>query len=118
MLTPRPPRRYHRDVGNSSDLLPISAARRVARLARLALSAEQLESHRAALAAILGYVETLRELDLRDTVPLAHPSDATSRLDSDTPTPGLSAADLMRLAPISNPPYVAVPKVLDGGAGA
>lgn len=118
MLTLPTPRRYHPTMGTSSDNLPISTVRRVARLARLSLSDAELEKHRSALSSILGYVETLRELDLKDTTPLAHPSDATNRLDPDEPRAGLHADSFMRLAPASDPPYLVVPKVLDDSAGA
>lgn len=118
MLTPPSPRRYHRSVGTSSHDLPISTARRVAHLARLALTDAELEKHRTALSAVLGYVETLRELDLKGTEPLAHPSDSTNRLDADEPRSGLATEALMKIAPASEPPFVVVPKVLDADAGA
>ncbi|MBL8746297.1 MAG: Asp-tRNA(Asn)/Glu-tRNA(Gln) amidotransferase subunit GatC [Phycisphaerae bacterium] len=105
-------------MDGGSDQLPISTARRVAHLARLALTEEQLERHRIALSAILGHVETLRELDLRETAPLEHPLEATSRMDPDTPRPGLSAETYFRLAPASDPPYLVVPKVLGETGGA
>ncbi len=114
MLTPPTIHRYHRAVGIASNDLPISTVRRVAHLARLALTDAELEKHRTALAAILGYVETLRELDLRDTEPLSHPSDATNRLDPDVPRAGLPAGSFMKMAPESAPPFLVVPKVLDG----
>jgi aspartyl-tRNA(Asn)/glutamyl-tRNA(Gln) amidotransferase subunit C len=105
-------------VGTSSHDLPISTARRVAHLARLALTDAELEQHRSALSAVLGYVETLRELDLDGVEPLAHPSDSTNRLDADDPRPGLPSDGLMKMAPASAPPFVVVPKVIDADSGA
>ncbi len=105
-------------MGTSSNDLPISTARRVAHLARLALTDAELENHRSALSAVLGYVETLRELDLGDIPPLAHPSDATNCLDLDDPRPGLPTEFLLKMAPASDPPFIVVPKVVDAGAGA
>lgn len=115
MLTPRASRRYHRAVESSPDTLPISTVRHVARLARLALDEAALERHRAALGAILGYVESLRELDLKSVEPLAHPLDIAARADSDTPAAPITTETLIRLAPDADPPFVKVPKVLDDG---
>lgn len=115
MLTPPTPRRYHPRVETSSDRLPISTARHVAKLARLALDDSALEQHRKDLSAILGYIESLRELNLEGVEPLSHPLDSMNRPDADTPLPGLPTEALMRLAPAADPPFVSVPKVLDGG---
>lgn len=71
-----------------------------------------LERHRAALSAILGYIAALRELDLAGVEPMAHPSQATSRLDDDVVRPGLDRSSLMKMAPAAHPPYLAVPKVI------
>lgn len=101
-------------MGTSANDLPISTARHVARLARLDLDDDALENHRKALSAILGYVETLRELDLAGVEPLAHPSDTTNRLDPDTPRPGLPTETLLTITPAADPPFVKVPKVIGG----
>lgn len=92
--------------------------RKVARLARLAITDEQAERERGRLAAILTYVERLQTLDLADVEPLSTPLDMTSRLDDDTPGPTISNQVLMDMAPGSHPPFVKVPKVLGEGGGA
>lgn len=94
----------------------MSVARRVARLARLALDDQSLDEHRRSLSAVLAYVETLRELDLSGVAPLAHPSDSTGRLDADEPRPGLATESLLAMAPDVDPPFVKVPRVLGEGA--
>lgn len=92
--------------------------RKIARLARLALSAEQIEAARPQLAAVLTYVQRLQSLDLRGVEPLTHPGDLTTRPDADTPGPTLAPDDLKRLAPEMFESFIKVPKVLDEGSGA
>lgn len=86
--------------------------RKVARLARLALSDEQVEQYRGQLSGILGYVERLRGLDLAGVEPLAHVSEDVNRLDPDEPRATLPTEALMKMAPESMPPFVKVPKVI------
>ncbi|MDX2116317.1 MAG: Asp-tRNA(Asn)/Glu-tRNA(Gln) amidotransferase subunit GatC [Planctomycetota bacterium] len=85
---------------------------RVARLARLALTPAQLEESRVQLAAILRYVEQLRELDLTGVEPMSHPGDANNRLDDDTPREPMARDAFLRIAPATEGDYLKVPKVL------
>lgn len=96
--------------------LPTEMARAVARLARLALSNEALEDHRRRLASVLRYAQTLRELDLSGVEPLAHPHEATNRLDADDPRPPMPREALLGIAPAVDGPFVRVPKVIGEGA--
>lgn len=92
--------------------------RRVARLAKLTLSAAEEERLAPQLAQILEYVELLRGLDAE---PL--PADATdlplrdpfSR--GDEPRPGLARADVLALAPAADAETFLVPPVLEPGSG-
>jgi aspartyl-tRNA(Asn)/glutamyl-tRNA(Gln) amidotransferase subunit C len=99
---------------------PLSAdqVRKVARLSRLAISDDKAEEYRAKLAAVLGYMERLQELDLSGVEPMTNVAGAVNRLDADTPGPMLGAHALMKMAPESLPPFIKVPKVLDEGGGA
>lgn len=92
--------------------------RKVALLSRLAISDEEVRTHTKRMAAVLEYVERLRELDLTDVEPLSNPMDATNRMDDDTPREGLPIEALTKMAPASHPPFVKVPKVLGDGGGA
>lgn len=98
--------------------LDASTVRRVAHLSRLALTDDQIEAYRAQLADVLGHVERLRSLALEGVEPLTHPLDATNRMDADEVRPGLPNEALMSIAPDTAPPFIRVPKVLGGGAGA
>jgi len=97
--------------------LTLDEVRRVAALSRLALNEEQLEAARAQMGAVLGHMNTLRQLDLANVEPMAYPSDIANRMDDDTPRAGLPTSALMDMAPDKAPPFVKVPKVIAGSAG-
>jgi aspartyl-tRNA(Asn)/glutamyl-tRNA(Gln) amidotransferase subunit C len=97
--------------------LPEHDVRRIARLARLELTDEQVKAYASRLGAALGYIERLRGLDLEGVEPMTHPLDHTNRMDDDVPGPTLDTEALMKIAPETTPPFVKVPKVLgDEGA--
>ncbi|MFN0132050.1 MAG: Asp-tRNA(Asn)/Glu-tRNA(Gln) amidotransferase subunit GatC [Phycisphaerales bacterium] len=98
--------------------LTLDDARRVARLARLELSDEQLERYRAQLDAVLGYIDQLRALDLAGVEPLTRVGDDANRLDDDVPGPCLPTAALIAMAPDAVGPFIQVPRVLGEGGGA
>lgn len=99
---------------------PLSEAyvRKVAKLARLALSDEQVRLYQGQLSAVLGYVERLRELKLDGVDPLANVGETVNRFRDDVPGAMLPNEALMRIAPESMPPFVKVPKVIGDGGGA
>lgn len=90
--------------------------RKVAALARLAPTDEQIERSRHDLAAILTYIDRLRELDVTGIEPLANPVEEANRLRDDLPSPGLTREALLDMAPAKAGPFVSVPRVL-GDAG-
>lgn len=96
--------------------------RKVAALARLALTDVQVEEYRGRLSAVLAYIDRLRTLDLTDAEPLANVGGSTNRLSDDLPGPQLATSHLLRLCPQPAPdsvgPYIQVPKVIDSGGGA
>lgn len=98
--------------------LSIEDVRKVAKLARLAVSDDDAERYRAELAAVLGYVERLREVDVEGVEPMAHVSGETNRVRPDEPGGTVDRETLMRMAPDAAPPFVKVPKVLSQGDGA
>jgi aspartyl-tRNA(Asn)/glutamyl-tRNA(Gln) amidotransferase subunit C len=90
---------------------------RVAELAYLDLSEEELESYRNQLDAILEYIGKLDELDTASVEPMAQvlsddqTADATLREDLVVPC-GV-AEDVLKQAPDPEPPYFRVPKVIE-----
>lgn len=99
---------------------PLTAeqVRKVAHLARLGLTDEQVERYRGQLGAVLAYVERLRDLDLSDVEPLANPVEETNRLRPDEPGPTLPRQALLDIAPAAEGGLIAVPKIIGGADGA
>ncbi|MBX3358652.1 MAG: Asp-tRNA(Asn)/Glu-tRNA(Gln) amidotransferase subunit GatC [Phycisphaeraceae bacterium] len=107
-----------RPATGPAEPLSIEQVRKIASLARLALSPAQAEEFRSTLSAVLAYAERLGALDLSGVEPMASPLDATSRPQADDPEPPLSGELAMRLSPESFGGFIKVPKVLGEGGGA
>jgi aspartyl-tRNA(Asn)/glutamyl-tRNA(Gln) amidotransferase subunit C len=71
----------------------------VARLARLALTDEEVERLTEQLGAILDAVSKVSELDLTDVPPTSHPLDLVNVWDEDEPRPSLSLDEVFANAP-------------------
>lgn len=109
--------RYTCFMPEPSRALTDAEVRKIATLARLDLSDEQVAACREGLGVVLGYMGILGELDLDGVEPMSHPGEATNRLDEDVPGETLTTEQFMRMAPATMPPYLKVPKVLGGDAG-
>jgi len=81
----------------------------VARLARLALTDEEIERLTAELGAILDAVGVVAELDLGDVPPTSHPLDLVNVWDEDEPRPSLSLDDVFANAPDRDGDHFRVP---------
>ena len=71
----------------------------VARLARLALTEEEIERFRAQLSAILDAVGKVQELDLEGVPPTSHPLDLVNVWRPDEPRESWPRDDTLALAP-------------------
>jgi len=71
----------------------------VARLARLALTDEEVERLTGELGAILEAVGVVAELDLADVPPTAHPLDVVNVWDDDEPRSSLTIDEVFANAP-------------------
>ncbi len=87
--------------------------RYVANLARIELSDEECDTFQGQLDAIIGYIETLTDVDVEGIEPTAHASPVFDRLREDVSRPGLEQADLLRNAPESALGQIRVPIVVD-----
>ena len=92
--------------------------RHVALLARLELSAPDVDGYVAELSQILGYVEKLNELDTANVEPMAQSlagiggaEDRTLREDAVQPRD--VADSVLAIAPDPSKPYFRVPKVIE-----
>jgi aspartyl-tRNA(Asn)/glutamyl-tRNA(Gln) amidotransferase subunit C len=90
---------------------------RVAELAYLDLSEDELEKYRRQIDEILDYVSKLNELDTSGVEPmaqvLADDQTADATLREDLVVPSAVAEDVLRQAPDPEPPYFRVPKVIE-----
>ncbi len=91
---------------------------RVAELAHLELSAEEVETFRGQLDEILTYIEKLNELDTANVEPMAQvlsteASAGNPALREDATVACDVAKDVLAGAPDPSPPYFRVPKVVD-----
>ena len=87
----------------------------VAKLARLELAPGRNEQYRTQLAAVLAHIAKLDAVDIVGVEPMAHPFEASNRLDDDEPVEGLPIEAILRNAPAAEGRFLAVPKVLAEG---
>jgi aspartyl-tRNA(Asn)/glutamyl-tRNA(Gln) amidotransferase subunit C len=81
----------------------------VARLARLALTDDEIERLTEELGAILDAVGVVAELDLADVLPTSHPLDLVNVWDEDEPRPSLTLDDVFANAPDRDGDHFRVP---------
>ncbi|MHB1930510.1 MAG: Asp-tRNA(Asn)/Glu-tRNA(Gln) amidotransferase subunit GatC [Acidimicrobiales bacterium] len=84
----------------------------VARLARLALTDEELERFTGQLAAVLDHAADIEALDLHGVPPTAHPLPLANVLREDVPRPGLTRDEAMSGAPAVEDDRFMVPRIL------
>lgn len=90
---------------------------KVASLARLALSADELDRMTGELQKIVGLVSQLAEVDTTTVAPLAHPLDSENVFRADEPRPSLTTAEALQSSPRHDGECFLVPAVL-GESGA
>ena len=90
--------------------------RRVAELAQLALTGEEVERMQRDMNGILENIDQLNELDTTNVTPMSQvlfEAEDTATLRADVERPSLSNADAVGNAPISGQGYYKVPKVIE-----
>src|SRR5690348_3894991 len=100
-------------IAKGPTLLGEEEVRKVAKLARLELGADEIARMAAELSAIVGYVQKLAELDTSDVPPTAHVRLQRARLRDDVPRPGLSHDEALAEAPRVAHDGFAVPAFVD-----
>jgi aspartyl-tRNA(Asn)/glutamyl-tRNA(Gln) amidotransferase subunit C len=93
--------------------LTLAEVRHIARLARLTLTDDELETYRGQLSAILDHVARLDELDTKGIPPASSVLPPQGILRPDQPRPGLGAATLAAGAPDWSADQFKVPPVLE-----
>ncbi|MDQ6631925.1 MAG: Asp-tRNA(Asn)/Glu-tRNA(Gln) amidotransferase subunit GatC [Verrucomicrobiota bacterium] len=85
----------------------------VAHLARLSLSSAEEEKIGAQLKNILGYIQKLKELDVREIEPTAHAIPLINVFRDDEIRPSLSNEEALRNAPAKAHGLFLVPKIVE-----
>jgi aspartyl-tRNA(Asn)/glutamyl-tRNA(Gln) amidotransferase subunit C len=87
--------------------------KRVARLARIAVSDAEAESLKAELNTILGFVEQLNEVDVTGVEPMTAVVAMKMKMRDDIVTDGENATNVLANAPERTDAFFAVPKVVE-----
>jgi aspartyl-tRNA(Asn)/glutamyl-tRNA(Gln) amidotransferase subunit C len=93
---------------------------RIAELAHLGLSPEEVDTYRGQLDGILSYIDKLKEIDISNVEPMAQVlhagasdgANAHPELRDDTPWPCDIADAVLAAAPDAEKPFFRVPKVI------
>jgi len=92
--------------------------RKVAKLARLDLTEDEITEFTPQLSAILDYVGKMNELDTGGTQPLAHCLPISNVFRSDCVKESLGTEKTLANAPQRDEQFFKVPKILDENSGA
>jgi aspartyl-tRNA(Asn)/glutamyl-tRNA(Gln) amidotransferase subunit C len=84
----------------------------VARLARLALSDEEIDLFTGQLGAVLEYAEAMKSLDTAGVPPSARPLPLQNVLRPDEPRPCLDRDEVLAMAPLAEDGRFRVPRIL------
>src|SRR4051812_39282759 len=84
----------------------------VARLARLALTDDELDMFTGQLAAVLAHAGDVESLDVADVPPMSHPYPLVNVLRDDTVGPCLPRAEVLAVAPAVEDGRFKVPPIL------
>jgi aspartyl-tRNA(Asn)/glutamyl-tRNA(Gln) amidotransferase subunit C len=91
----------------------LATVKRVARLARIAVTEDEANRMVGELNGILGFVEQLSEVDVTGVEPMTSVTPITMRRRADVVTDGDKAADIVANAPASDRNFFVVPKVVE-----
>lgn len=91
----------------------IDTVKRIARLARIAVTEKEASGLQGELNSILGWVEQLGELDVTDVEPMTSVVQVEMKKRQDVVSDGEIAADIVANAPETEDNYFVVPKVVE-----
>ena len=87
--------------------------RRIARLARINLTTDELDQFAGQLSDVLDYVDQLNELNTEGVEPTTHPLKISNVFRDDKAAQSLSSKEALANAPRKHGDFFAVPKVLE-----
>ncbi|HWB65269.1 MAG TPA: Asp-tRNA(Asn)/Glu-tRNA(Gln) amidotransferase subunit GatC [Mycobacteriales bacterium] len=85
----------------------------LARLARIAMTDEELDAMAGQLDVIIGAVSRVQEVAAADIPPTSHAVPVTNVFRPDAPRPGLTADEALAAAPAAEAGRFRVPRILD-----
>ena len=85
---------------------------KIAELARLKFSEEELENFTPQMNEILSYMDKLNELNTENVKPLSHPVEQTNVFREDEMKPSISTENALKNAPSKDENHFTVPKVI------
>ncbi|KAA0698411.1 Asp-tRNA(Asn)/Glu-tRNA(Gln) amidotransferase subunit GatC [Neorhizobium sp. P12A] len=91
----------------------LAIVKRVAHLARIAVSEDEAERMVGELNGILGFVEQLSEVDVSGVEPMTSVTPMAMKKRTDEVTDGSKADDIVANAPVSDRNFFLVPKVVE-----
>ncbi len=91
----------------------LATVKRVARLARIAVTEDEANRMVGELNGILGFVEQLSEVDVAGVEPMTSVTPMDMRRRADAVTDGDKAADIVANAPLTDRNFFLVPKVVE-----
>jgi aspartyl-tRNA(Asn)/glutamyl-tRNA(Gln) amidotransferase subunit C len=116
-IAPRAGRRYSPDFVRKAVQekmsVDIETVRRVARLARIAVTSEEAERMSGELNQILGFVEQLNEVDVAGVEPMTSVIPIEIKERDDVVTDGNKPEDIVANAPATAENFFLVPKVVE-----
>jgi len=89
------------------------AVRRIAHLARIAVSDDEVSHLQGELNTILAWVEQLAEVNVEGVEPMTSVTPMTMKMRADEVTDGDKVADVVKNAPMSDDNFFLVPKVIE-----
>ena len=90
-----------------------ATVKRIGRLARIRVEADEVEKYRNEINAILGFVEQLSEVDVAGVEPMTSVTPMTLRRREDEVTDGGYPERVVKNAPLTEDNFFMVPKVIE-----
>ena len=86
---------------------------KIAHLARLEISEQEISAYTDSLSRILGLIEQMNAVETAKVAPMSHPQDASLRLRADEVTEADQREKFMKIAPVAEAGLYLVPKVIE-----
>lgn len=86
---------------------------KIARLAHLTLSEEEIQEMTAKLSAILDYMRILDKVEISGVEPMSHAQGSTNVFRNDEIEPSMPREEALANAPARNGPFIRVPLVIE-----